>query len=60
VICVFRLGNVLVATVLVLILRRRDVPLFDKEVVTPQAVKVEQPSAVHPVEAQPAPRWGRQ
>ena len=48
------------ARVLVLVLRSRDVPLFDREIVTPRAVVVEQPSAVRPVEAQPAPRWGRQ
>jgi hypothetical protein len=53
-------GGIVTGAVLVLILRRRDVPLLDKEVVTPRAVKVEQPSAVHPVETQPAPRWGRQ
>jgi membrane associated rhomboid family serine protease len=53
-------GGIVTGAVLVMILRRRDVPLLDKEVVTPRAVKVEQPSAVHPVEAQPAPRWGRQ
>jgi membrane associated rhomboid family serine protease len=54
------IGGIVTGAVLVLILRRREVPLLDKEVVTPRAVKVEQPSAVHPVEAQPAPRWGRQ
>jgi membrane associated rhomboid family serine protease len=53
-------GGIVTGAVLVLILRRRDVPLLDKEVVTPRAVEVEQPSAVHPVETQPAPRWGRQ
>lgn len=53
-------GGILAGAVLVLVLRRRDVPLLDKEVVTPRAVEVEQPSAVRPVEAQPAPRWGRQ
>jgi hypothetical protein len=41
------------------LLKRRDVPLLDREVVTPRSVKVEQKSAVEPVEAQPAPRWGR-
>ena len=40
--------------------KRRDEPLFDREIVTPRAVEVEQPSAVRPVEAEPAPRWGRQ
>jgi membrane associated rhomboid family serine protease len=54
------IGGIVAGAVLVLILRGRDVPLFDREIVTPRAVVVEQPSAVRPVEAQPAPRWGRQ
>ncbi len=53
-------GGIVAGAILVLFLRRRDVPLMDKEVVTPRAVEVQQPSAVRPVEAQPAPRWGRQ
>nr|MBA3447060.1 rhomboid family intramembrane serine protease [Pseudaminobacter sp.] len=53
-------GGIVAGAVLVLVLRRRAVPLMDREVVTPDAVEVEQPSAVRPVEAQPAPRWGRQ
>lgn len=53
------IGGIVAGAVLVLVLRRRDVPLFDREVVTPRAVQVEQTSAVRPVEAQPAPRWGR-
>ena len=53
-------GGILAGAVLVLILRSRDVPLLDREIVTPRAVVVEQPSAVRPVEAQPVPRWGRQ
>ncbi len=54
------IGGILAGAVLVFILRDRDVPLFDREIVTPRAVVVEQPSAVRPVEAAPAPRWGRQ
>ncbi|MEP9387812.1 rhomboid family intramembrane serine protease [Mesorhizobium sp. KR9-304] len=53
-------GGILAGAVLVLILRSRDVPLFDREIVTPRAVVVEQPSAVRPVGVEPAPRWGRQ
>jgi membrane associated rhomboid family serine protease len=53
-------GGIIAGAVLVLILRSRDVPLFDREIVTPKAVVVKQPSAVRPVEAEPAPRWGRQ
>jgi len=53
-------GGIIAGAVLVVILRSRDVPLFDREIVTPRAVVVKQPSAVQPVEAEPAPRWGRQ
>jgi membrane associated rhomboid family serine protease len=53
-------GGILAGGVLVFLLRSRDVPLFDREIVTPKAVVVEQASAVRPVEAQPVPRWGRQ
>ena len=53
-------GGIVAGAVLVFILRSRDVPLFDREIVTPRAVVVKQPSAVRPVEAEPAPRWGRQ
>lgn len=54
------IGGILTGAVLVLVLRRRDVPLWDREIVTPKAVKVDQTSAVEPVESQPPPRWGRQ
>lgn len=54
------IGGILAGAVLVLFLRNRDVPLFDREIVTPRAVVVQQPSAVRPVAARPAPRWGRQ
>ena len=53
-------GGIIAGAVLVLVLRSRDVPLFDREIVTPRAVVVEQPSAVRPIESRPAPRWGRQ
>lgn len=53
-------GGILAGALLVLIMRRRGVPLFDRGIVTPQAVAVEQESAVKPIEAAPAPRWGRQ
>lgn len=54
------IGGIVAGLVLVFILKRRDVPVFDKEIVTPRSVKVEQQSAVEPVEDAPAPRWGRQ
>ena len=53
-------GGIMTGAVLVLLLKRRDVPLFDREVVTPNAVEVQQESAVRPIEAKPVPRWGRQ
>ena len=53
-------GGIVAGAVLVLILRKRDAPLLDREIVTPDAVVVEQPSAVRPAETRPAPRWGRQ
>lgn len=54
------IGGILAGLVLVFILKRRDVPLFDRELVTPRAVRIEQQSAVAPVETQPPSRWGRQ
>lgn len=54
------IGGIVTGAVLVLLLRRRDVPLLDAEIVTPTAVNVDQQSAVDPAAAQPAPRWGRQ
>jgi len=54
------IGGIIAGLVLVFILKRRDVPVFDREVITPRAVRIEQDSAVAPVAAQPAPRWGRQ
>jgi membrane associated rhomboid family serine protease len=53
-------GGIVAGALLVLVMRRRDVPIFDREIVTPRSVQVEQKSAVRPVEAEPAPRWGRQ
>jgi membrane associated rhomboid family serine protease len=53
-------GGILAGSVLVLFLRAPGVPLFDREIVTPRAVVVRQPSAVRPVAEKPAPRWGRQ
>jgi membrane associated rhomboid family serine protease len=54
-------GGILAGAALILIMRRRGVPLFDREIVTPQGVRVEQPApAPQPVEATPGSRWGRQ
>jgi len=52
-------GGILAGAVLVFVLRRRDVPLFDREIVTPRAVEV----AAEPPPRQPAAPsgpWGRQ
>ena len=53
-------GGILAGAVLVVLLRKRDMPLLDREIVTPDAVVVGQESAVRPVATRPAPRWGRQ
>jgi len=53
-------GGIVAGVILVLLMRRRDVPIFDREIVAPRSVTVEQKSAVSPVEDGPAPRWGRQ
>ncbi len=52
-------GGIVCGALLVPILKRRDVPLLDREVVAPRSARMAQKSAVEPVEAQPAPRWGR-
>jgi membrane associated rhomboid family serine protease len=49
-------GGILAGSVLVVLLRRRGVPLFDRRIVTPEAVEVEKPRAP----SRPTPRWGRQ
>jgi len=53
------IGGIVTGALLVMLLKRREVPLFDRQVVTPRAVVVEQPSAVRPAEGKPPPRWGR-
>jgi membrane associated rhomboid family serine protease len=52
-------GGIIAGAILVFLLKRRDVPIFDREVVTPRAVKVDQTSAMAPADAQSSPRWGR-
>lgn len=56
---VAHIGGIVAGAVLVVVLRRRGVPLFDRQVVTPRAVTVEQPSAP-PVQADRPSPWGRQ
>lgn len=48
-------GGILAGALLVLVLRRRGVPLFDRQVVTPQAAEVAAPAQTPDV---PSP-WGR-
>ncbi|RIK87779.1 MAG: rhomboid family intramembrane serine protease [Hyphomicrobiales bacterium] len=51
-------GGILAGAVLVLVLRRRGVPLFDREIVTPQAVETAQ-DAGRDSAPPPASPWGR-
>src|SRR5690606_31220187 len=51
-------GGIIAGAVLVLVLRRRDVPLLDPTVVTPQAAEVERPAQPPPPADTPSP-WGR-
>lgn len=53
------IGGIVAGAVLVLVLRRRNVPLVDEEVVVPAPADGGAPAAVEPPAA-PAPRWGRQ
>ena len=53
-------GGIIAGALLVLILRRRDQPMLDRQIVTPRSVRVDDASAVQPVAREPAPRWGRQ
>jgi membrane associated rhomboid family serine protease len=53
-------GGILAGAVLVVLLRRRDQPVLDREIMTPRSVRVEQESAMRPAEGGPAARWGRQ
>ena len=54
-------GGIVAGAVLVLFMRRRGVPLFDAEVVTPRAVETAAPEpAATGAEPDIVPRWGRQ
>ena len=54
-------GGIVAGAVLVLFMRRRGVPLFDAEVVTPKAVETAAPDpAATGAEPDSVPRWGRQ
>lgn len=51
-------GGIIAGAVLVLVLRRQGVPLFDREVVTPKAAEVTTPLPSQPQPQAPSP-WGR-
>ena len=53
-------GGIIAGAILVFLLRRRGIPVFDREVVTPRAVEFRRGAAVPIVTAQPSRRWGRQ
>jgi membrane associated rhomboid family serine protease len=53
-------GGILTGAALVLILRRRNVPLIDEVVVMPHTAEEDQQGVAPPIETPPAPRWGRQ
>lgn len=54
------LGGIVAGAILVVVLRRRGVPLFDRSIVTPSAVEVAAEDKPKPQKRQPAMRWGRQ
>jgi membrane associated rhomboid family serine protease len=52
-------GGIIAGVLLVLVLRRRGVPLFDREIVTPKAVETDGPRR-RPADTPPPPApWGR-
>lgn len=52
-------GGIVAGAILVVILRRRDVPLFDRRIEAPAAAELEKPDMAKPMEGD-QPRWGRQ
>ena len=52
------IGGIVAGAALVLLLRRKDVPLLDRTVVTPKAVEVAPPGPIEPQPEAPSP-WGR-
>ena len=52
-------GGIIAGAILVLVLRRRGVPLFDRRIVTPRAAEVTTPIPAPDPAPQPMP-WGRQ
>jgi len=52
-------GGIIAGVVLVLFIRRTGVPLFDRMIVTPEAVEPETATAPRPFQPVKGPRWGR-
>ena len=52
-------GGILAGSVLVFILKRRGVPLFDRTMVTPQAVMIDREPSAAELQKVPPTRWGR-
>lgn len=53
-------GGIVTGAILVVFMRRRGVPLFDRSIVTPQAVEVAAKPGKEAESAEPPMRWGRQ
>lgn len=51
-------GGILAGAALVFVLRRRDVPLFDSQIVTPEGVELDK-AAAPPIRGTEVTRWGR-
>jgi membrane associated rhomboid family serine protease len=54
------IGGIVAGALLVLVLRRKGVPLFDREIVSPQAVETAPQPAAPPLQRAEPTRWGRQ
>ncbi len=54
------IGGIVAGAILVLVLRRRGVPLLDSEIVTPKDVRLAAPQVGAPGPAAPSGPWGRQ
>ncbi len=52
-------GGIIAGVVLILIIRRPGVPLFDRTIVTPAAVETQAEPSAAPVTLGKTPRWGR-
>jgi len=52
-------GGIVAGAILIFMLRRKNVPVFDRQIVTPEGVKLES-AAAPPLAGAEATRWGRQ